>query len=292
MPGRKPAPTIRLRRLAAELRRLREDADLTREEVVERTGINTATLYRIEAARVRPQPRTLATLLEVYRAPEPKRAELSTLLKDAKQRSWLNTLASELPEHYASYIEFETEANAVLNYECLFVPGLLQTEDYARAVIQGTLPDATKDEVENRVEARMRRQAILAGDDPLTFWGIVDEGALRRAVGGTDVMRAQLKHLLDVAQQPNVTFQVVPFEAGAHVGMPGSFSLMRFPEAVGPDVVYIDSQAGDIFLEEEVDTGRYTLVCEHLRAVALSPSASAELVATVAKRGLSRGGAS
>ena len=283
------APTVRLRRLAAELRRLRKIAELTREQVNEQTGINVATLYRIETARVRPQARTLTSLLDAYRVAEPKRTELRTLLKQSATRGWLHTVASDLPERYASYIEFESEAREVLNYECLFIPGLLQTERYARAAISGDLPESSREEVENRVEARMQRQVALADDQSLKLWAIVDEAAIRRVVGGREVMREQLEHLLRITELPTVQLQVIPFDAGAHPGMTGSFVVMSFDEAIGPDIVYIDSQAGDLFLEEEADISRYSLVFTHLRAGALSPSASASLIAAVAKNG-HRGG--
>ncbi|WP_019631143.1 helix-turn-helix domain-containing protein [Actinomadura atramentaria] len=274
MTARKPAPTARLRRLAAELRRLRREAGLTRDEVAERTGINAATLYRIETARVRPQPRTLASLLAAYEVDEPERNGLTALLKAARQRSWLHTLASELPERYASYIEFESEATELFTYQSLHIPGLLQTPDYARAVTRGSLPEVADDDIERRIEARIKRQAVLAGDRPLRLWAIIDEAALRRPVGGPDVMRTQLDHLRTTAESPSITLQVIPFDAGAHPGLVGSFTLMRFPEHVGPEAVYIESQAGDVFLEEEEDIARYRVVFEHLRAVALSPAAS------------------
>ncbi|WP_018656944.1 helix-turn-helix domain-containing protein [Actinomadura flavalba] len=280
MTGSRPAPTVRLRRLAAELRRHRSCSGLTRDDVAERTGINTATLYRIETARVRPQPRTLASLLLAYGVDDTESAELTTLLKSARQRSWLHTLASELPERYASYIEFESEAVELLTYQSLHIPGLLQTEDYARAVTAGSLPDATADEIEHRIEARIKRQERLTGPAPLRLWAIVDEAALRRSVGGPGVMRTQLEHLRHATASPSVTVQMVPFEAGAHPGLVGSFVLMRFPEPVGPDVVYIESQAGDIFLEEPEEVDRYRVAFEHLRAVALSPAASAAATLT------------
>ncbi|GAA1564443.1 helix-turn-helix transcriptional regulator [Actinomadura kijaniata] len=283
MPRNKPAPTVRQRRLAGELLQLRADAGQTREEVAESTGINPATLYRIEHARTRPQTRTLVALLDAYGVTEPRRSELVTLNKQAAERGWLHTLASSLPEHYASYIEFEGAARAVRNYECLFIPGLCQTEDYARAAIRGTLPGATREQIQNRVEARMRRQAILTGEHPLELWAIVDEAALRRAVGGSQIMVEQMQKLREVSELPNVTLQVIPYEAGAHPGMPGSFVVMDFPESVGPSIVYIESQAGDLFLEEEADIQRYNLVFEHLRAAAISPDASASLVAKVAE---------
>ena len=278
MPGKRQTPTVRLRRLAAELRSLRAASGLTRETVVERTGINAATLYRIEHGRVRPQTRTLRTLLDLYGADQEQQAELLGLLRDARQRGWLHAFQSELPEHYTTYIGFEGEAHSVWDYESLFVPGLLQTEDYARAVIRGGLPNASRDEVERRVEVRMKRQTLLHNDSPLNLWGIVDEAALRRQVGGPEVMRAQFRHLMEVSELPHVTFQVIPFDAGAHPGMPGSFILLQFGEAAIPDVIYVDTMAGELFLEEEADVRRYKLVFEHLRAVAASPESSLSLV--------------
>jgi transcriptional regulator with XRE-family HTH domain len=281
MPGKRQTATVRLRRLAAELRSLRQISGLTREEVVERTGINVATLYRIEHARVRPQTRTLRTLLDLYGVDEEQQASLIALLREARQRGWLHAYQSELPEHYTTYIGFEGEAHSVWNYESLFVPGLLQTEDYARAVIRGVLPTASRDEVERHVGARMERQAVLRNDNPLNLWTIVDEAALRRQVGGLSVMQAQLRYLMEVSELPHVTFQVIPFNVGAHPGMPGSFALMQFADAAIPDVIYIDSMAGDLFLEEESEIRRYTLIFEHLRAVAVSPDASVSLVASL-----------
>src|SRR5215471_14340387 len=196
MPARRPTPTLRLRRLAAELRRLRAAADLTREEVTERTGINEATLYRLEVAKARPQARTLVALLDLYGVTDAdQRAELRALAKQSDEQSWLQSFPSELPEAYATYISFEGEARSLLNYECLFIPGLLQTEDYARAALQRGMPTATKDEVGRLVEARMSRQAVLTRDPPLRLWAIVDEASLHRPVGGVKVMAQQLEHL-------------------------------------------------------------------------------------------------
>jgi transcriptional regulator with XRE-family HTH domain len=283
VPGKRQTPTVRLRRLATELRSLRTASGLTRDEIVERTGINAATLYRIEHARVRPQTRTLRTLLDLYGVEKQQQADLIALLRDARQRGWLHAYQSELPEHYTTYIGFEGEAQSVWNYESLFVPGLLQTEDYARAVIRGGLPQASRDEVERRVEVRMERQEVLGNDNPLNLWSIVDEAALRREVGGPAVIQAQLRHLIEVCDLPHITFQVIPFNVGTHAGMPGSFALMQFAEAAIPDVIYIDSMAGELFLEEESDVRRYKLIFEHLRAVAASPDASRSLLASFTK---------
>jgi transcriptional regulator with XRE-family HTH domain len=250
---------------------------LSREDVAEQTGINPATLYRIEKARVRPQGRTLAALLTLYGVDDAERANLTSVLKDAGQRGWLQAYQSELPEEYGAYIEFEDEARAIWNYESLFVPGLLQTEAYARAVINGGMPTLGRDQVEHRVNVRMQRQDVLTRDLPLHLWAICDEAALHRVVGGAQVMREQLLRLAEVAELPHVMLQLIPFDAGAHPGMPGSFHVMDFAD--DPNVVYIDSMAGDLFLEEEPEIRRYTVLFEHLRAVALSPAASLELIA-------------
>jgi transcriptional regulator with XRE-family HTH domain len=177
MPERYRTTTVRLRRLAAELRKLRGETGLSREDVVERTGVNVATLYRIEHARVRPQTRTLRALLDTYRVSETRQAELLALSREAGQRGWLHAYESELPEQYTTYIGFEDEARSIWNYESLLVPGLLQTEEYARAVIRGGLPGASHDEVERRVEARMARQAVLTRNSPVRLWAIVDDTA-------------------------------------------------------------------------------------------------------------------
>src|SRR5215469_9604006 len=157
VPGKRQTPTVRLRRLAAELRSLRAASGLTRDEVVERTGINAVTMYRIEHARV-------------------------GLLRDARERGWLHAYQSELPEQYMNFIGFEGEAEREWNYESLLVPGLLQTEDYARAVIRAGFPTADRDEIERRVEVRMARQEVLRGENPLQLWGIVDECRDRKSV--------------------------------------------------------------------------------------------------------------
>ena len=282
MPGKRQTPTVRLRRLAAELRSLRASSGLTRDEVVERTGINVATMYRIEHARVRPQTRTLRTLLDLYGVEKDQQAELVALLRDARERGWLHAYQSELPEQYMTFIGFEGEAESEWDYESLFVPGLLQTEGYARALISGTLPFASRDEVERRVEVRMARREVLQNENPLELWGIIDEAVLRRQVGGPAVMGAQFRHILEASELPNITFQVIPFDGGAHPGMAGSFIALQFVEEAIPAVIYVESMAGELFLEHESDVRRYKLMFEHLRAVAASPDASRSLLGSLA----------
>ncbi|CAL9520460.1 hypothetical protein SUDANB171_03810 [Streptomyces sp. enrichment culture] len=279
-------PTVRLRRLAAELRSLRSSAGLTRDEVLERTGINPATLYRVESAKANPQKRTLIALLDLYEAPPALRAEVLAMARGATEQGWLRPYHSELPQEYTAYISFENEAWEVRNYESLFVPGLLQTEDYVRAVIAGMLPQASSREVDQRVQARVDRRAVLTKESPLRLRAVIDEAALHRAVGGREVMRAQMKHLLQMMDEPNVALQTIPFSAGAHPGMPGSFVLMTFADAEDPEIVYIDSMAGDLFLEAPVELRRYNAMFDDVMAQALSPSATADLITKLMKNNL------
>ncbi|GAB3652403.1 hypothetical protein GCM10027589_09880 [Actinocorallia lasiicapitis] len=220
----KPAkpPTVRLRRFGAEMLRLRNEAGLTRDEVEAQTKINGATLYRVETARVRPQVRTATTLMELYRVPQEDQERLLALLRDSSQRGgWINTFKGELPERYTTYIYFEEEADTVWNYQAAFVPGLLQTKDYAEAVIRGTLPEATDDEIRARVEARINRQELLYRQPLLKLWLIIDEAVLVRTVGSPALLAEQLGHLIKVSRLPNVTLQVVPFDAGGASGHAG-----------------------------------------------------------------------
>lgn len=283
----RPRPTIRLRRLAGTLCRLRAERELSRDYVSEKTGINPATLYRIETARARPQVRTLDAILTVYEVTDDQRTALMKLLRDAAFSGLLQPYTEDLPEEYTTYIEFEEDARAVWNYQSLLIPGLLQTEAYARAVIPGTVPSLTRAQVDQRVTVRMKRQKLLRHKKPLELWVICDEAALHRAVGGPKVMRDQLLHLIDAMELPNVTLQVVEFGAGAHPGMPGSFIVMNFSD--DPQVVHVDSMAGDLFLEEEADLRRYSGLYEHLRALAMSPDATRRLLTRVAGEYQARG---
>lgn len=284
MATKRQPPTIRLRRLAAELRRLRAAAELTREVVAEKTGINGATLYRIENAQVRPQRRTLIGLLELYQVDGRQRTELLALLADAGQQSWLRPSPyDDLPDEFAIFLGLENEASSLSNYDPLLVPGQLQTEEYARAVIRGMMPMADAKLVERRVQVRMERKSLFDREQPLDLWGVVDEAAVRRLVGGPAVMRDQLQYLLQAMEQPYVTLQVVPFDAGAYAAM-SNFVVMEFPGAEEPEVVYVESMAGNLFLEAESDIRYYAKLFDNLRAVALSPDQTASLIAEAAEQ--------
>jgi transcriptional regulator with XRE-family HTH domain len=283
MRSRRQSPTVRLRRLAAELRRLRSAADLTQEGVSEQTAINAGTLYRLENALGRPQRRTLMTLLDLYGVEEPHRSELLELARTSGSPGWLQPFHRELPEDYTSFIAFEAEAHGVRSYQSLFIPGLLQTEDYARAVTAGVFRAVSAEEIDRQVRTRLARQSVLSRATPLQLWVIMDEAAIRRMVGGPAVMAAQLRHLRTASTDPHITIQIIPYGAGAHPGMPGSFVFMDYEDPSDPPLVYVESMAGNLFLESEADIKRFGAMFDHLRALALSHENSMALIATVAE---------
>lgn len=275
---RKITPTVRLRRLAAELRTLRADAEVTREAVAQHTGIDMATLYRIETAKARPQNRTLKALLNMYGADTDHQENLVALSKESTKQGWLQPYHQDLPEEYTAFISFEDEAAGLRAYESLVVPGLLQTEDYARAVIKGCLPSATDQQVDDRVQARLARKNVLTKPSPLQMWAIVDQAALHRVVGSRDIMFEQLNQLAAANDTPNITLQILPFEAGAHPGIPGSFMMLDFADPMDAELIYVDSMAGELILESEAEIRRYGLMFDTLRALALSPDQSSEMI--------------
>jgi transcriptional regulator with XRE-family HTH domain len=281
--GRK-APTIRLRRLAAELKRLRVAANMKQEFVADKTGLDPSSIYRIERAMNRPQRRTVMSLLDLYGvADQGRRATLLGWLKDSGQQGWFQVYEPYLTEEYQTFIGFEHEAESLLNYESLFVPGLLQTEDYARAVIRGVLPTISDEDVQRRVDVRMQRQSVLHRPTPRQLTAVIDEAAIRRSVGGREVMRAQLHHLAHASAWPHIKLHVVPFDVGAHPGMPGSFILMDFADPFDAPLVYVDSMAGDLFLETADDVRRFTETFERIAGDAMSTTRSKNLIQEAAQ---------
>jgi transcriptional regulator with XRE-family HTH domain len=273
MPARRP-PTVRLRRLAQELIRLREAAGLTSAEAAERTRLDPSSIWRLETAKNRPQRRTVLTLLDLYGVTDPTdQARYVELLAKSNELGWLAPFEEALPEDYQTYISFESDAARLTGFENAFVPGLLQTPDYARAVIRGVHPTLAEDDVHSRAEVRARRQEALAKKPGLALWLVLDEAILHRTVGGNDVMRAQMDRLVQAAESKTTVVQVVPFEAGAHPGSQGSFILMDFPEP-DPALVYLETLTGNLFLEKPDEVALYRSNFEHLIALALSPTDS------------------
>lgn len=274
------SPTVRRRRLASELRRLREEAGLTIEEVAERMEVSSSKISRIETARVSTPPRDVRDLLDIYEITGPQRQGLLTIAREARQKNWLDAY-SDLP--FAAATDMELAASSIRIYSGLVVPGVLQVADYARAVLRAIRMDLEPQQIEHRVELRRRRHSFLVRGEYPAFSVVLDEAALRRVVGGPEVMRAQLQHLVETASISNVTLQVLPFAAGAHAGMDGEFTLFSFVETADHDVVYIENTTSDVYREDSDAIRRYNSLFDHLKAKALDPAHSVEFLAKVAK---------
>jgi transcriptional regulator with XRE-family HTH domain len=271
-------PTLRGRRLAVELMRRREASGLSREEAARRLEWSTSTIFRIETGRNRPQPGNVRVLLDLYGVTGAERDGLIQLAREARQPGWWHSFRDVLPNPYEVYIGLEGGAASIRNFEPVVVPGLLQTEEYARAMFKGGPRELDRDDIERRVEVRLARQQILTRDDRPRLWAVIDEAVIHRLVGDPAVMRAQLGHLIDTAEQGKTTVQVVPYRAGAHAGTTGPFVILDFPEPADPSVVYVETLAGDIYLEERADVNRYTIAFDRLLAAALHPDDSVRLL--------------
>ncbi len=275
------SPTVRRRRLASELRRFRELAELTIEEVGEKLECSASKISRIETGHVGVTPRDVRDLLELYGVEEDRRQAFVQLAREARQKGWWHAYTEVFT---GSFVGLETDASSLHTHQALLVPGLLQTEDYTRAVIRAIRPDVEEAEVDKRVKGRLARQRLLTEPHPPEYWAVLDEAVLHRVTGGPEVMHAQLTRLVQAAALPNVTLQVVPFGAGAHAGMEAPFLILGFPEQADPDVVYVENTTSGVYLEQPSDVRRYTLMFDHLRAAALKPDDTVDLVRRAADR--------
>jgi transcriptional regulator with XRE-family HTH domain len=283
-------PTVRRRRLAAELRRLRELAGLTGDKVAERLGWSGSKVSRIETHRTGVKLADLGKLLELYGVSESHRAELMALAGEPHSRGWWEAYSDTLPEEYAAYIVLEAEAEAALYWSPEIVHGLFQTKDYAREVIHAHMESTSTippGEVERRVETRLRRQDLLAGDRPLVLSVVLDESVLLRQFGGKPVMRQQLERLIQISEKPNVRLQILPL-AGAHPIGTGAFTLLKFGALPGvgrpSDVVYIEQLSRNaLYIEQEAETFQYSQAFARLTAASLNPPQSRDLIARIAR---------
>jgi transcriptional regulator with XRE-family HTH domain len=274
----RPSPTARRRRLAAALRQLREERNLSCTDAGKSVGWSESKISRIETGRVGIQQPDLERLLDLYQVTGDPRAALLTLRRQATHRGWWHSYSDALPSWFEAYVGLEDGAKSLFTYQNQLVHGLMQTEDYAAAVIQAAQPWASADEVERQLAARATRQALLTAGNPLFVWAVLDEAVLRRQVGGAATMRTQLNRLREISALPNVTLQVLPFDAGAHASMGTSFELLQFPEPGDTAIVYIEDHTSSQYLEAAADLERYTLIFDHLRASALAPERSAEFI--------------
>ncbi|MEV5197581.1 helix-turn-helix transcriptional regulator [Streptomyces sp. NPDC053720] len=270
-------PTTRRRQLGADLRRLREHKGLTLEEAGARVGISKATLSRYEKKEGTVKWPAVDALCREYGASDQERASLVELAKGAKIQGWWRSLADPIPESMNLMLTLEDEVISEDHYACMYVPGLLQTREYAEAVHRASERRCTDQEIHHMVDIRMKRQELLARAEPPHIWAVIDEAVIRRIVGGRDVMREQLKHLCQLVTQPHITVQILPFEAGAHAAAVGSFVILGGP-APELDVAYVDIIGGGLFMEKPQELARYKLAFEYLRAQALDIELSAALL--------------
>jgi transcriptional regulator with XRE-family HTH domain len=272
------SPTIRRRELGARLRALRLGANLTVDEVAERMEVSAAKISRIETAARGVSIPDVRALCGIYEVSPEDRERLLTLAREARRRSWWQEYG--LADSVTTYVGLEDSATSILQYLTSIVPPLLQTPDYARAVVSGIEPWLSDEAVEQRVGVRMARQALLTAEKPLELWAIVDEAALRRLVGGPSVMREQLETLVRMSQQRRATVQVIPLEAGAHVGMDSTFTILRLEQV--QDVVYVEGLAGNLILESADDLARYDRAFDHLQASALGTKDTRDRMTAIA----------
>jgi transcriptional regulator with XRE-family HTH domain len=277
------SPTIRRRRLGAELRRRRESAGVTIDGVAERLECSASKISRIETGHTSATPRDVRDMLEIYGVVGPESDELVQIAREARQKGWWHPYSTVLT---GAYVGLEAAADSVRAYEQQVIPGILQTDEYARAMIKAARPDITADEVDRRVRVRLGRQSLLKQDDPIDLWVVLDEAVVSRPVGGDAVMRAQLERLVDAADLPNVTLQILPFDAGAHAGMDGTFAILDFPEPSDPDVVYAENATGGLFLEKGDELRKYVFIFDHIRAAALGPEESVAYLSKLIKEPL------
>ena len=280
-----PSPTARARRLRYELRRLREEAGLTHSEVAQRLEWSPSKLSRVETGQSRVNTGDVSDLLGVYGvSDESSREALIQLAREARRRGWWTRYTDVLGS--GAYIGLEAEASAIHTFESQFVPGLLQTEDYARAVITGGQVRPDPEAVERRVAARMTRQELFTRPEPPELWAVLDESVILRPVGGPAVMRDQLRHLIEASTRPNatVTLQILPLSTGAHPGMSGPFVILRFQNPKDPPMIHLETATDGLYLEEPPDVERYTLRFNHLVARALGPNESRAMIAGLAER--------
>jgi transcriptional regulator with XRE-family HTH domain len=278
-------PTVRRRRLGTELRRLRDANGYKLEEVAAQLGVAPSTLSRIETGKAPTKSAYLNQMLEMYGVEDPgQRQVLVDMAREGHRKGWWAAYDDVLPSGFDIYVGLEAEAAAVRTYQISAMPGLLQTADYARAVVLELFPRYGAEQIDRVVEARMERQRRLEDDPPLEMWAILDEAVIRRPVGGTEVMRGQLEWLREIAQRPGITIQVLPFAAGAHAGHDGPFSILEFPNRTDSEVVHVESVAGILYLEKDREVRTRVEAFDRLRASALAPSASMEMIEHAAQQ--------
>ncbi|MER7196226.1 transcriptional regulator [Streptomyces sp. CB01635] len=254
------APTVLRMILGRRLQDMRLGAGASLEDAAKALRVKTLTIRRLEKAEVALKPLYVEKLLETFGADRQEIDEFVDLAERANEPGWWHSYRDAVPSWFTAYVSLETDAKTLRTYEPQYVTGLLQTPDYARAVLRGGLPNGSEEELARRVELRLRRQSLLEGEDAPTLWVVMEEAVLHRAVGSSDVMREQIERLLDVSELEHISIDIVPFAAGAHVGACAPFTYFRFEEPELPDIVYSELLSASVYLDQRVD------VVAHLEA--------------------------
>ncbi|MDN3356962.1 helix-turn-helix transcriptional regulator [Actinomadura sp. DC4] len=275
-------PTVLRRLLGAQLRRLRERQGITREEAGYAIRASGSKMSRLELGRVGFKERDVADLLTLYGVTDDTdRDTLLALAQDANSPGWWHRYGDILPGWFETYVGLEEAAALIRTYEVQFIPGLLQTEEYARAVISMGNSTSPPEEIEQRVSLRITRQKLLTRGDSPRLWAVVDEAALRRPIGGRDVMRGQIERLIEATKLPGVILQVLPFRVGGHTAEAGAFTILRFPESDLPDVVYVEQLTSALYLDRRDDVDSYMEAMERLCVVSAPPDNTAEILSRI-----------
>lgn len=277
--GPATGPTVLRMLLGAQLRRLREASGVTREGAGWEIRASESKISRMELGRVGFKERDVADLLTLYGVTEPdEREALLKLARDANSPGWWHRYGDVLPSWFQSYLGLEAAAALIRSYEVQFVPGLLQTPEYARAVVLLGHGRAAPAEIERRVALRMQRQRLLRREDPPLLWAVVDEAALRRPIGGPQVMRGQVAALIEATRSPHIRLQVIPFAAGGHAAAGGAFTILRFGDQDLPDIVYIEQLTSALYLDKRDDLDYYAVAMERLCVEAEPPERTPEIL--------------
>jgi len=277
-PGPGSGPTVRRMLVGAQLRRLRTEAGLSREEAAEAIRASEWKIHRLENGQVGFKDRDIGDLLRLYGVTDPDDiAGFLQFAREANAPGWWQQYGDLLPQWFKAYVDLESAATLIRTYEGQLVPGLLQTEDYMRAVIGAHL-DEPPEEAERRVALRMARQTLLTRPDRPRLWAVIDEAALRRPVGSPEAMRGQLERLIAATKLVNVVLQILPFRAGAHPGMVGAFSILRFADGELPDVVYVEHLTSAQYLDRRDDVNRYLHVMDRISMRAAPPDKTVDIL--------------
>ena len=272
-------PTVRRMLVGARLRRLRTELGLTREEAAQAIRASEWKIHRLENGQVGFKDRDIIDLLARYQVTDPAEvADFLTLTREANTPGWWQHYGDVLPSWFRTYVDLEQAATLIRTYEGQFVPGLLQTDDYMRAVVRGAHLEESGEEVGRRVRLRMARQILLTRQGAPRLWAVVDEAALRRPVGGKEVMRGQLERLIEATKLPNVTLQILPFAVGAHAAMGSAFSILRFADRELPDIVYLEHLTSALYLNKPDEVDQYLHVMESICVRAAAPDQTVELL--------------